>query len=261
LQTTNALMTPSRRAKIVAPAKSGPFVVPKAGDQDRRVHLGNVGQLRTNAQTAGAAAKCPQATDAIKAALPARPRNLVLHRRFAKSGGGVVADSCVPRGGYAYMIDRAKFIAALGASGVTGVVLAVFVLTVGSPATSDDSLGATGSSGATGKDTGAIAVCSIASAAPDPTFYSEMTKINRRMHEAMEIVASGNVDRDFMWMMIPHHQGAVDMALVQLKYGRDERLRRLAQSIIVEQGQEIAYMHSLLDTSLGEPTTNRGADQ
>jgi uncharacterized protein (DUF305 family) len=48
-------------------------------------------------------------------------------------------------------------------------------------------------------------------------------------------------------MMIPHHQGAIDMALVQLKYGRNEKLRRLAQSIIVEQGQEIAYMRGLLD--------------
>jgi uncharacterized protein (DUF305 family) len=48
-------------------------------------------------------------------------------------------------------------------------------------------------------------------------------------------------------MMIPHHQGAIDMALVQLKYGRNEKLRRLAQSIIVEQGQEIAYMRSFLD--------------
>jgi uncharacterized protein (DUF305 family) len=54
-----------------------------------------------------------------------------------------------------------------------------------------------------------------------------------------------------MRMMIPHHQGAIDMALLQLKYGRDEKLKRLAQSIIVEQGQEIAYMRTLLDTPSG----------
>jgi uncharacterized protein (DUF305 family) len=63
----------------------------------------------------------------------------------------------------------------------------------------------------------------------------------------MEVTPTGNVDRDFMRMMIPHHQGAIDMARVLLKYGHDEKLRRLAQSIIVEQGQEIAYMHGLLD--------------
>ena len=63
----------------------------------------------------------------------------------------------------------------------------------------------------------------------------------------MEIAPSGDIDRDFTRMMIPHHQGAIDMALVQLKYGRNEKLRRLAQSIIVEQGQEIAYMRSLLE--------------
>ena len=57
------------------------------------------------------------------------------------------------------------------------------------------------------------------------------------MHTAMDIAPSGEVDRDFMRMMIPHHQGAIDMALVLLKYGRDKRLKRLAQSIVVEQGR------------------------
>ena len=63
----------------------------------------------------------------------------------------------------------------------------------------------------------------------------------------MEIARSGNIDRDFVRMMIPHHQGAIDMARVLLKYGQDERLKRLAQSIIVEQGQEITYMRTLLE--------------
>ena len=85
--------------------------------------------------------------------------------------------------------------------------------------------------------------------AAESTFYSDMKKVNARMHEAMQIAPSGNVDRDFLEMMIPHHQGAIDMAVVLLKYGRDEKLKRLAQSIIVEQGQEIAYMRTLLDVS------------
>jgi uncharacterized protein (DUF305 family) len=62
----------------------------------------------------------------------------------------------------------------------------------------------------------------------------------------MEIVPTGDVNHDFIRMMIPHHQGAIDMARVLLKYQPDERLRRLAQSIIIEQGQEIAYMQTLL---------------
>jgi hypothetical protein len=70
-----------------------------------------------------------------------------------------------------------------------------------------------------------------------------MSDVNGRMHQGIAISPSGDVDRDFMRMMIPHHQGAIDMALVLLKYGHDEKLKRLAQSIIVEQGQEIAYMH------------------
>ena len=47
-------------------------------------------------------------------------------------------------------------------------------------------------------------------------------------------------------MMIPHHQGAVDMAIVELRYGKDERLRRLAQGIIVEQQQEVVVMRDIL---------------
>lgn len=149
------------------------------------------------------------------------------------------------------MNNRAKLIAASGASCAIGVVLAASVLTAEFPAASDSSLGATC------KDTGAIPICNIASDASEPTFYSEMMNVNGRMHQTMEIVSSGNVEHDFIRMMIPHHQGAIDMALVLLKYGRDEKLKRLAQSIIVEQAQEIAYMRSLLDAPSGETSSAR----
>ena len=79
-----------------------------------------------------------------------------------------------------------------------------------------------------------------------PTFYSELQAANARMHQNMDIATSGNPDRDFAQMMLAHHQGAIDMSLVQLKYGNDKPLRRLAQSIIVEQEQEITYMRSLI---------------
>ena len=87
-------------------------------------------------------------------------------------------------------------------------------------------------------------------------FYVEMAQVMARMHETMEVMPSGEPDRDFMRMMIPHHQGAIDMALVVLKYGHDERLKRLAQSIIVEQGQEIAYMRTLLGAPRVEEVTS-----
>ena len=78
----------------------------------------------------------------------------------------------------------------------------------------------------------------------------------------MGVQPSGDTDRDFARIMIPHRQGAIDMALVMLRYGRDERLKRLAQSIIVEQGQEIAYMRILLASPSGEiPEANRTAEE
>ncbi len=67
-----------------------------------------------------------------------------------------------------------------------------------------------------------------------------------RMDEGMNVACTEDPDVDFAAMMVPHHQGAVDMALVELRYGKDERLRRLAEGIIVEQRQEIALMESIL---------------
>ena len=78
--------------------------------------------------------------------------------------------------------------------------------------------------------------------APDRSFDVMMSEAMTRMHGAMHVRPSGDPDRDFARMMIPHHQGAIDMALAELRYGKDERLRRLAQEIIVEQQQEIDVM-------------------
>jgi len=74
------------------------------------------------------------------------------------------------------------------------------------------------------------------------SFTSLMMQAMERMHRDMSIVPSGNPDRDFAAMMIPHHQGAVDMAKVELQFGKSPVLRRLAQGIIVEQLQEIEAM-------------------
>ena len=81
-------------------------------------------------------------------------------------------------------------------------------------------------------------------------FRAMMADAVARMHVAMDVPFSGDADRDFARMMIPHHQGAIDMALVELRYGRDERLKRLAQEIVVDQQQEITVMHLALGDAL-----------
>jgi uncharacterized protein (DUF305 family) len=74
------------------------------------------------------------------------------------------------------------------------------------------------------------------------SFDALMAQAMERMHKDMAIAPSGDPDRDFAAMMIPHHQGAVDMAKVELQFGKNPVLRRLAEGIIVEQLQEIEVM-------------------
>jgi hypothetical protein len=70
-----------------------------------------------------------------------------------------------------------------------------------------------------------------------------------RMMEGMATKPTGDVDEDFSAMMIPHHQGAIAMAVLELRYGHNEQLRRIAQEIIVDQQQEIAAMRFALGQS------------
>jgi uncharacterized protein (DUF305 family) len=66
---------------------------------------------------------------------------------------------------------------------------------------------------------------------------------------------SGNPDHDFATMMIPHHQGAIDMAKVELVHGKNPVLRRLAQEIIVTQRSEIDVLRMQLDAMRSETGT------
>ncbi len=67
------------------------------------------------------------------------------------------------------------------------------------------------------------------------SFTSLMMQAMEHMHRDMSIVPSGDPDRDFAAMMIPHHQGAIHMAKVELKYAKDPELRKLAEGVIEAQ--------------------------
>lgn len=89
---------------------------------------------------------------------------------------------------------------------------------------------------------------------PEAAYLAENNAAMDKMMAAMEVKPTGDVDRDFVTMMTPHHQGAIDMAVAVLKYGRNEQLKRLAQEIIVEQQQEIAAMR----LAIGDPLPPSG---
>ena len=69
-------------------------------------------------------------------------------------------------------------------------------------------------------------------------FAASMT----RMMSGMDVKPTGRPDEDFVLMMMPHHRGAIDMAKVELRYGRDPALRKMAEEIVAAQEKEIAEM-------------------
>ena len=74
-------------------------------------------------------------------------------------------------------------------------------------------------------------------------YWSALTASSQKMHSAMGSVRqSGDSDADFVKLMLPHHQAAIDMAKAQLLYGKDPQIRRLAQEIITDQQSEIDLM-------------------
>jgi uncharacterized protein (DUF305 family) len=87
--------------------------------------------------------------------------------------------------------------------------------------------------------------------APEGKFVASTEKrFDQLMSEAMSIMHkgmhsaeyTGDANHDFVTMMIPHHQGAIDMAKALLLYGKDPQMRRLAQEIITDQQSEIQLM-------------------
>jgi uncharacterized protein (DUF305 family) len=87
---------------------------------------------------------------------------------------------------------------------------------------------------------------------PTDPDWSELIAGMDKMHMAMEAVKrSGNADVDFVRLMLPHHQAAIDMAKTQLLYGKDPQMRRLAQEIITDQQSEIELMQLWLKQQHG----------
>ena len=81
-----------------------------------------------------------------------------------------------------------------------------------------------------------------APAVQEPASTRAFRAASDRMHRDMAIAYTGDADRDFVAGMLPHHQGAVAMAEVELRYGHDPELRQLAEDIIAAQQKEIAFM-------------------
>jgi hypothetical protein len=108
-----------------------------------------------------------------------------------------------------------------------------------------------------------IGVASILTAtvavADDSQFMADSTNAMNKMMAAMQVQPSGNADTDFVAMMVPHHQGAIDMARAELLYGQNETLRRMAQEIIVTQQSEIVAMQQAVSQSSSVSPTGPGS--
>jgi uncharacterized protein (DUF305 family) len=76
-----------------------------------------------------------------------------------------------------------------------------------------------------------------------PATQADRAAMQAMMGE-MDKPYGGDADQDFVSHMLPHHQGAIDMAKVELQYGHDPRLKQLAARIVADQQREIAFMRS-----------------
>ena len=132
------------------------------------------------------------------------------------------------------MKKHVKILAALGVAALTGLLLAALALTIKPIAAHRHETGAT------------LAETNARAGISDPAFYAEMANVNARMHDGMSIAGSGNIDRDFVRMMIPHHQGAIDMSELALENAARPEVKKLAGQIIAAQKAEIGEYRKLM---------------
>lgn len=100
----------------------------------------------------------------------------------------------------------------------------------------------------------ALSYASAAAPSSDEmSFMAENNAAMSTMMKNMDVKPSGNVDEDFVAMMQPHHQAAIEMAQAELRYGHNERVRKIAQQIIVQQQQEITAMRDAVGPSTLSP--------
>lgn len=96
----------------------------------------------------------------------------------------------------------------------------------------------------------ALSFCGGASVAQVPGSWSDLMASMEKMHCAMgAIKPSGQTDTDFVRLMLPHHQAALDMAKTELLSGTNPQMRRMAQEIITDQQSEIELMQIWLKKS------------
>jgi uncharacterized protein (DUF305 family) len=82
---------------------------------------------------------------------------------------------------------------------------------------------------------------------PSAEVAREFEAVGARMHQSMAVNYTGDADADFARAMIPHHQGAIDMARIAARHGTDPEIKRLAQDVIATQEREIAQLKAWLD--------------
>ncbi len=138
-------------------------------------------------------------------------------------------------------------------------VVVIVTLSMAAPAFGQPANTGSSNAGSTSGPEAATRMHGSSSASGDA--YNEMMQPMHTMHQAMSSVQStGNPDKDFIILMVPHHEAAVDMAKAYLKHGQNNKLRKMAQSIVDSQETEIREMQDEL-RKLGGATSPGGKSQ